>query len=305
MTQEELEKLKEKARIAKEREAAEKDIASVQPAWRIKEQQSHDDYYGRVNRAHERAMESRRARMAASPGSFSPQAKAAVENYYAEKAKEDQRNKDNEYRENELGTKRHIAEQEAQGKIGAGRDAAQISADAERYKSDNALKGIEAQARSQQEMDKARLEFEKWKSGEGFRHADEANKREHGYWDENGGYHPGSKERSAEAAGEARMTMEKQRQEGRKELEKIKGENRLNESQAKGLREVAREILKKDGKYRMQDTEAQAKRLGISVETIRSYFKNLGIEQDEEPETAPPQTAMTPRQAAMRINRFA
>lgn len=305
MTTEELDKLKEKAEIAKEREAAERDIASVQPAWRIKEQQSLDDYYTRMNRAHERAMESRRARMAASPGSFSPQAKAAVENYYAEKAKEDQRIKDDNYRNKELDERRYIAILERDGKIGAGRDAAKFSADAERYKSDNALKGIEAQARSQQEMDKARLEFEKWKSGEGFRHADEAHKREHGYWDEKGGYHPGSKERSAAAAGEARMTMEKQRQEGRKEIQQIKGEQSMNREQMKQLFGIAGRILNKDGKYRMKDAEAEAEKFGISVDTLRGYFKEMGIAQDEEAETAPPQTAMTPRQAAMRINRFA
>ena len=132
MTEEQIAKLERDAELAQRREQAERKIAATQPAWRIKEQQSLKDYYGRMNDAHERAMQSRRARMAASPGSFSPQAKAEVDKYFADKAKEDQRLSNNEFRDRELETKQNIAEAERDGKIGYGRDAAKIKADSDR-----------------------------------------------------------------------------------------------------------------------------------------------------------------------------
>lgn len=304
MTEEQIAKLEKDAELAQRREQAERQMAQVQPVWKIKEQQGLKDYYGRMNDAHDRTMQSRRARMAASPGSFNPWDKASVDKYFADKTKEDKRIKDDQFRNNELETKENIAAAERDGRIGYGRDAAIIKADADRYISDNNLKGIEKQAQAQQEMERQKREFEKWRTSEGFRLEDDKSRREHGFWDDNGEYHPGSRERTGKATAESRMTLESLRQDGREIIQKMKGDQRLESEQMKQLFGIAGKILNKDGKYKMKDAEMEAEKLGISPESLRSYFKQIGVTQDEEQkqsETA----AVTPRASAIRINRFA
>ena len=208
MTKEEADELTRKAEIAEKAAQAQARLAAVQPAWRIKEQQAQKDYYARMNQAHEQAMQRKRGFIESNPGSYSPWEKQAVDKYFKDKAEEEQRIADNEHRANELETREDIAEAQRDGQIGAGSDAAKIRADADKYTSDNRLKGIQSQAEAQREIEKGRLEFEKWKSGEAFKNADEASKREHGYWGENGEYHPGSRERTGRVTAEGRIATE-------------------------------------------------------------------------------------------------
>ena len=304
MTEEQIAKLKKDAELAQRREQAERQMAQVQPAWRIKEQQALKDYYGRMNDAHERRMQQHHNDVQSNPNAYAPSERAAAERYFQQKRDDEIRHEGYEQAEKERFTRRQIAEAEKEGKIGAGSTAAQFAAEAEKHKSNNTLAGIEKQIKSQEEIEKGRLEFEKWKAGEGFKYGDEASKREHGFWDDNGEYHPGSRERTGKATAESRMTLESQRQDGRERIQKMKGDQRLESEQMKQLFGIAGKILNKDGKYKMKDAEMEAEKLGIPPEALRSYFKQMGVTQDEEqkqPETA----AVTPRASAIRINRCA
>ena len=304
MTEEQIAKLEQDAELAQRREKAERQMAQVQPAWRIKEQQALKDYYGRMNDAHERRMQQHHNDVQSNPNAYAPSERAAAERYFQQKRDDEIRHEGYEQAEEERQTRQYIADAEKEGKIGAGSTAAQFAAEAEKHKSNNTLAGIEKQIKSQEEIEKGRLEFEKWKAGEGFKYGDEASKREHGFWDDNGEYHPGSRERTGKATAESRMTLESQRQDGREKLQKMRGTQRLESEQMKQLFGIAGKILNKDDKYKMKDAEMEAEKLGISPEALRSYFKQMGVTQDEEqkqPETA----AVTPRASAIRINRFA
>ena len=304
MTEEQIEKLEKDAELAQRREKAERQMAQVQPAWRIKEQQALKDYYGRMNDAHERRMRQHHNDVQSNPNAYAPSERAAAERYFQQKRDDEIRHEGYEQAEEERQTRQYIADAEKEGKIGAGSIAAQFAAEAEKHKSNNTLAGIEKQIKSQEEIEKGRLEFEKWKAGEGFKYGEEASKREHGFWDDKGEYHPGSRERTGMAAAESRMTLESQRQDGREKLQKMRGAQRLESEQMKQLFGIAGKILNKDGKYKMKDAEMEAEKLGISPEALRSYFKQMGVTQDEEQkqhETA----AVTPRASAIRINRFA
>ena len=304
MTEEQIAKLEKDAELAQRRELAERQMAQVQPAWRIKEQQALKDYYGRMNDAHERRMQQHHNDVQSNPNAYAPSERAAAERYFQQKRDDEIRHEGYEQAEEERQTRQYIADAEKEGKIGAGSTAAQFAAEAEKHKSNNTLAGIEKQIKSQEEIEKGRLEFEKWKAGEGFKYGDEASKREHGFWDDKGEYHPGSRERTGKATAESRMTLESQRQDGRERIQKMKGDQRLESEQMKQLFGIAGKILNKDGKYKMKDAEMEAEKLGISPEALRSYFKQMGVTQDEEKkqtETA----AVTPRASAIRINRFA
>ena len=304
MTEEQIAKLEKDAELAQRREKAERQMAQVQPAWKIKEQQALKDYYGRMNDAHERRMQQHHNDVQSNPNAYAPSERAAAERYFQQKRDDEIRHEGYEQAEEERQTRQYIADAEKEGKIGAGSTAAQFAAEAEKHKSNNTLAGIEKQIKSQEEIEKGRLEFEKWKAGEGFKYGDEASKREHGFWDDKGEYHPGSRERTGKATAESRMTLESQRQDGRERIQKMKGDQRLESEQMKQLFGIAGKILNKDGEYKMKDAEMEAEKLGISPEALRSYFKQMGVTQDEEKkqtETA----AVTPRASAIRINRFA
>lgn len=305
MTEEQIAKLEKDAELAQRREQAERQMAQVQPAWKIKEQQGLKDYYGRMNDAHDRTMQSRRARMAASPGSFNPWDKASVDKYFADKTKEDKRIKDDQFRNNELETKENIAAAERDGRIGYGRDAAIIKADADRYISDNNLKGIEKQAQAQQEMERQKREFEKWRTSEGFRLEDDKSRREHGFWDNNGEYHPGSRERTGMAAAESRIATERQRQDGRERIQKMKGDQRLEQEREQTKGGILKAI---SGKYNIniKDIKQLLKEQGYSDEQIEDEMKKNGIMEDEGKKLKEENKQVpTGRNVAMLINRFA
>ena len=305
MTEQEIEKLEKDAELAERKAAAEAKLAGVQPAWRVAEQKALNNYYDRMKKAHERAMESRRARMAASPGSFNQWDKAGVDKYFADKAREEQRISDNEYRNNELETREDIAEAQRDGQIGAGRDAAQIRADAEKYTSDNRLKGIEAEAKSREAMEKGRLEFEKWKSGEAFKNADEASKREHGYWGENGEYHPGSRERTGRVTAEGRVAAEQQKNQGKIDIQEKKNQGKLDQEKERSKGGILEAFASGFG-VKIKDIADLMKKEGYSDEEIKAKMEEEGITLDEgEKQKEAEKHVSTGRNVARLINRFA
>ena len=305
LTEEQIANIERQADLAERKAAAEAKLAAQQPAWRVAEQKSLDDYYGRMNKAHERAMESRRARMAASPGSFNPWDKAGVDKYFADKAREEQRIADNKYRDDELDTREDIAEAQRDGQIRAGRDAAQIRADADKYTSDNRLKGIEAEAKSREAMEKGRLEFEKWKSGEAFKNADEASKREHGYWDENGEYHPGSRERTGRVTAEGRVAAEQQKNQGKIDVQEKKNQGKLDQERERSKGGILK-ALAGGFNIKISDIADLMKKEGYSDEEIKAKMEEEGITLDEgEKQKEAEKHVSTGRNVARLINRFA
>jgi len=305
LTEEQIANIERQADLAERKAAAEAKLAAQQPAWRVAEQKSLDDYYGRMNKAHERAMESRRARMAASPGSFNPWDKAGVDKYFADKAREEQRIADNKYRDDELDTREDIAEAQRDGQIGAGKDAAQIRADAEKYTSDNRLKGIEAEAKSREAMEKGRLEFEKWKSGEAFKNADEASKREHGYWGENGEYHPGSRERTGRVTAEGRVAAEQQKNQGKIDIQEKKNQGKLDQEKERSKGGILKAFASGFG-VKIKDIADLMKKEGYSDEEIKAKMEEEGITLDEgEKQKEAEKHVSTGRNVARLINRFA
>ena len=118
MTEEEADELTRKAEIAEKAAQAQARLAAVQPAWRIKEQQAQKDYYARMNQAHEQAMQRKREFIESNPGSYSPWEKQAVDKYFKDKASEEQRIADNEFRNEQLTSNERIAEHQKDGQIG-------------------------------------------------------------------------------------------------------------------------------------------------------------------------------------------
>ena len=305
MTKEEADELTRKAEIAEKAAQAQARLAAVQPAWRIKEQQAQKDYYARMNQAHEQAMQRKRGFIESNPGSYSPWEKQAVDKYFKDKAREEQRIADNKYRDDELDTREDIAEAQRDGQIGAGRDAAQIRADAEKYTSDNRLKGIQSQAEAQREIEKGRLEFERWKSGEAFKNADEASKREHGYWDENGEYHPGSRERTGRVTAEGRIATEIQRQQGRTDLQEKKNQGKLDQEKERSKGGILKALASGFG-VKIKDIADLMKKEGYSDEEIKVKLEEEGITLDEgEKQKKAEKQVSTGRNVARLINRFA
>ena len=306
MTEEQIAKLEKDAELAQRREKAERQMAQVQPAWRIKEQQALKDYYGRMNDAHERRMQQHHNDVQSNPNAYAPSERAAAERYFQQKRDDEIRHEGYEQAEEERQTRQYIADAEKEVKIGAGSTAAQFAAEAEKHKSNNTLAGIEKQIKSQEEIEKGRLEFEKWKAGEGFKYGDEASKREHGYWGENGEYHPGSRERTGRATAEGRMTLESQRQDGRERLQKMKGDQLTEKERIEQLFGIAGKILGKDRKYQMKDAEEEAESLGIPKEMLKGFFDKMGVVRDEgEKLKEENKQVSTGRNVAMLINRFA
>lgn len=305
MTEEQIAKLEKDAELAQRREKAERQMAQVQPAWRIKEQQALKDYYGRMNDAHERRMQQHHNDVQSNPNAYAPSERAAAERYFQQKRDDEIRHEGYEQAEEERQTRQYIADAEKEGKIGAGSTAAQFAAEAEKHKSNNTLAGIEKQIKSQEEIEKGRLEFEKWKAGEGFKYGDEANKREHGFWDDKGEYHPGSRERTGKATAESRMTLESQRQDGRERIQKMKGDQRLEQEREQTKGGILKAISEKYN-INIKDIKQLLKEQGYSDEQIEDEMKKNGTTEDEGKKLKEENKQVsTGRNVAMLINRFA
>jgi hypothetical protein len=305
LTEEQIANIERQADLAERKAAAEAKLAAQQPAWRIKEQQAQKDYYARMNQAHEQAMQRKRGFIESNPGSYSPWEKQAVDKYFKDKASEEQRIADNEHRAHEPETKETVAQYERDGKTGYGRDAAEIKAEADKYASDNQLKGVQAQAEAQREIEKGRLEFEKWKSGEAFKNADEASKREHGYWGENGEYHPGSRERTGRVTAEGRIATEIQRQQGRTDLQEKKNQGKLDQEKERSKGGILKAFASGFG-VKIKDIADLMKKEGYSDEEIKAKMEEEGITLDEgEKRKEAEKHVSTGRNVARLINRFA
>lgn len=304
LTEEQIAKLEKDAELAERREKAERQMAQVQPAWRIKEQQALKDYYGRMNDAHERRMQQHHNDVQSNPNAYAPSERAAAERYFQQKRDDEIRHEEYDEAARERFARTTIAETEKEGKIGAGSTAAQFAAEAEKHKSNNTLAGIEKQIKSQEEIEKGRLEFEKWKAGEGFKYGDEASKREHGYWGENGEYHPGSRERTGRVTAEGRIATEIQRQLGRTDLQEKKNQGRLDQEKERSKGGILKAFAS-GFEVKLKDIVDLMKKEGYSDEEIKVKLEKEGITLDEgEKQKEAEKHVSTGRNVARLINRF-
>jgi len=201
------------------------------------------EYYARkareegqmIDAIHENAMKKRRAWMESSPGSYSQGARQAVDNYFQER--EQQRRFDESQKTargqwgftdadgtHHAGGAEKVAEYDWMGKRDAGSAAAGINAEATKYGADKTLAGIQAQAQSALEIAKQKAEAEKWIAGKNADVTEGGSRREWGYTDEQGTYHPGGRVEQAKAQGEAAAKIAEQNNQARIEQERIKAQ---------------------------------------------------------------------------------
>ena len=188
----------------------------------------------RVRAAHDLRMEQRRGEMKTSPGSFNPWEKQAAEKYFADKFRDERAAADDDYRNRELQTREKVAEFGMQGQRDVGATAAGITAEATKHGADQTLKGIEAQAQRDRDIEKGRLEFERWRTGQTLGAQDAISRREWGELDEDGSYRPGGRGYVAKTQGEAQAAQAAQAQQMKLEQERIKAEAKIAAERMKG-----------------------------------------------------------------------
>lgn len=149
MTEKELEELKRRARVAEERAQAERTLKRSDP------------YEARMQAAHENAAERHSAFVRSSPNSYAPAERDAAERHFARRREEEQRRIGISESAAERGTRERIGELEMIGKRDYGLAGERERAEAARYASDNTLKGIEAQARSEERRAQERYAAER------------------------------------------------------------------------------------------------------------------------------------------------
>lgn len=175
----------------------------------------------------EASMREKQASMAKSPGSYSPWEKKAVDEYM--QRREDARRFDatDVTRNREIDARTKVAEYDWMGKRDAGSAAAQINAEATKYGADKAFEGIKTKAESDAEIARNKAEAEKWIAGRNAEATEAGSKREWGYTDENGTFHPGGRVAQAQAQGEAAAKIAEQNNQARIEQEKIKAQAKV------------------------------------------------------------------------------
>ena len=191
----------------------------TQTEWFVKKA---EEEKARVDAAHALRMSQRRASMATDPGGFNPWEKKAVDDYYAQKYRERRDEANDDYRNKELGTREKVAEFGMMGQRDAGATAAGITAEAAKHGADMTFKGIEAQAKSNEEIARQKAKAEKWIAGRNADVTESVSKREWGYVDEKGNYVPGGRVRQAQAQGEGAAKVAAMNNETKLEAERIK-----------------------------------------------------------------------------------
>ena len=203
----------------------------------------------RVDAAHELRMKQRRADMGASPGSFNPWEKKAVDDYFAkeeEKRRFDKQQQTargqwgytDEYGIHHAGGAEKVAEYGMQGQRDAGMGAAKINAEAAMHGQDTQLKGIEAQAANALEQEKIRQQAAQEIAKRNAETQDAASKREWGYFDEKGTFVPGGRVKvgeetakaqvaAAQANNQAKIAVAQITAEGKERAAKLMGSDRI------------------------------------------------------------------------------
>lgn len=187
---------------------------------------------------HALTMANRRSEMTRSPGSFNPWEKRTVDDYYRQK--EDARRFDasqqtargqwgftDEDGTHHAGGAEKVAEYDWMGKRDAGSTAAGLTAEATKHGADKTLAGIQAQAQSALEIAKQKAEAEKWIAGKNADVTEGGSRREWGYTDEQGSYHPGGRVEQAKAQGESAAKIAEQNNQARIEQERIKAQAKV------------------------------------------------------------------------------
>ena len=202
---------------------------------------------------HALTMANRRSEIARSPGSFNPWEKRSVDDYYRQK--EDTRRFDASQATergqwgftdadgtHHAGGAEKVAEYDWMGKRDAGSEAAGIKAEATKYGADKTLAGIQAQAQSALEIAKQKAEAEKWIAGKNADVTEGGSRREWGYTDEQGTYHPGGRVEQAKAQGEAAAKIAEQNNQARIEQERIKAQAKVAAQQMMGTNKIKAEV---------------------------------------------------------------
>lgn len=215
MTERELEKLQEKARMQEERAKAEYEIAR------------NDPYAARMRAAHENAMERHHSFVQSSPNSHAPSERKASEEYFAKKWEDEQRRKEFEEAEEERYTRRKIAEYEMIGKRDYGLSGEKERAEATKYASDNTLKGVERQALSDMEIAKNKTEAEKYLQEKQLAAQNTMSEREWAARKEIEASRAAAERARGERARDEAIEKETIKGKNRKELEIIKSEGKI------------------------------------------------------------------------------
>lgn len=215
--------------------------------------------------------------MTASPGSFNPWEKQAAEKYFADKFRNERAAADDDYRKRELQTREKVAEFAMQGQRDAGATAAGLTAEATMHGADQTLKGIEAQAQRDRDIEKGRLEFEKWRTGQTLGAQDAISRREWGELGEDGSYKPGGRGYVAKTQGEAQAAAAQAAAASKERVAQITAEGKARAAQLAGMDKIKSAIA---GNVMFANNPEKAKQLmgmladqGMSDEDIAEYME--------------------------------
>ena len=218
--------------------------------------------------AQEQRMQSHMNFVRSNPGMQNQLERNAAERYFAEKFRDERAAADDAYRDRELGTREKVAGFGWMGHRDAGSTAAGLTADAQ-------LKGIEAQAQRDRDLQKGQLDYDRWRTGRTLESEDAKHRREWGELDPDGKYTPGGRGFVAKTQGEAQR--ENARLGYQTELEKARilaeGRKQAAEITAQGKERAAR--LVKEGKL-ASALAGMALLPGMTPEKMEAYKAKLG-----------------------------
>ena len=180
----------------------------------------------RVEAAHALKMSQRRMDMGASPNSYSPGEKQAVDSYFREKEASRQFDEGQQTARGQwgftdadgthhAGGAEKVAEYDYMGRSDQGMGAAKINAEASKYNSDNTLKGIQAQAKSAQEIEREKQKYLDIINGRDNATKIRQSEIEWGIHKPDGTFTPGGRVKQAEEQGKAAAKIAEQNNQAR------------------------------------------------------------------------------------------
>lgn len=252
---------------------------------------------------HEASMRERQASMAKNPGMYSQWEKKAVDAYV--QGREDARRFDESQRTargqwgftdadgtHHAGGAEAVAQYDWMGKRDAGSTAADINANATRYGADKAFEGIKAKAQSDEEIARQKAEAEKWIAGRNADATEAGSKREWGYTDEQGNYHPGGRVAQAQAQGDAAAKIAEQNNQAKIAVAQLNAEGKQKAATIAGDSRVksalAGNVVLGNNPEKLQEMVEMMMANGLSEQQI---YASLGVQIGQQPGggKAPPQ----------------
>ena len=207
----------------------------------------------RVEAAHALKMSQRRMDMGASPNSYSPGEKQAVDSYFREKEASRQFDEGQQTARGQwgftdadgthhAGGAEKVAEYDYMGRSDQGMGAAKINAEASKYNSDNTLKGIQAQAKSAQEIEREKQKYLDIINGRDNATKIRQSEIEWGIHKPDGTFTPGGRVKQAEEQGKAAAKIAEQNNQARIEQEKIKAAAKVQAQQMMGTNNIQKAV---------------------------------------------------------------